>query len=67
MTDKLYRAMSVWDLIDGLMDNRPTVYEKCKAEILRRMSADGEEHIIDLVKREEAMRHGPAPKKSRRN
>ena len=63
MTDKLYRAMPVWDLIDGL----PTVYEKCKAEILRRMSAADGEHISELVEREEAMRHGPAPKKMRRN
>jgi hypothetical protein len=67
MTDKLYRAMPVWDLIDGLLDNRPTVYEKCKAEILRRMSAADGEHISELVEREEAMRHGPAPKKMRRN
>ncbi len=49
---RVYRPMLTWDLIDGLLSDRPLEYDGCKRVLLERMAKAKVEHIPELVQLE---------------
>jgi hypothetical protein len=53
----IFRAMAARELVQGLLDENPSVHGGCKQVLVERMEAAGIDDIVDFIQRDRQSKH----------